>query len=230
MGNGTLKRVLGAGRSVATRVVVVEDHAIFREALLGLVESDDALTVVGQARDGEGAIALAQRLHPDVVLMDIGLPRMNGIDATRRIVSADAGAKVIVVSIYNDATHVFHAFRSGASGYVLKDSAGRELLPALHAVTSGRAYVSDALRGQLRSALPEGAGSEHSSPYDLLTEEERQVLQLLVEGLTFRQVSGHLSIDRDAVETHFANLRIKTQTAGMSDLVIYAIRWGLTAL
>ena len=205
-----------------TTVVLAEDHRLVREGLSALLARDPTLTIVGEASEGERAVNLVEKLKPDLLLLDLMLPRLHGLDVLRRVRKRH-GTKVVVVSMHADEPHVSEAFRNGADGYVLKDSSATELLKAIRSVLSDRRYLSPSLASAAKRPISEGtaAGSDVSST---LSARERLVLQLGAEGHTSAQIGKQLFISRRTVESHRANLMKKLSLRTQTDLVRFAIR------
>jgi DNA-binding NarL/FixJ family response regulator len=214
--------------SVATppvRVVVVDDHSVVREGLAVLLERDRGVKVVGSAATGEEAILAAHRLEPDVIIMDLVLPTLNGIDATRRIVSELPHTRIIALSAHHSSEHVYRALRAGARGYVLKTAAAAELLIAIKAVTAGELYVSPAITalfadGVLGTSIP-------TSPFDRLSVRERDVLRCIVAGETSSDIARHLSLSRKTVDTYRGRMMVKLGVANRSELIRCALEYEL---
>jgi len=205
-----------------TTVVLAEDHTLVREGLSSLLARDPTLKIVGEANDGVEAVKLVEKLKPGVLLLDLMLPRLHGLDVLRRVHKLQT-TKVVVVSMHADEPHVSEAFRNGAGGYVLKDSSATELLQAIRAVLSDRRYLSPSLAaGADRSATKRAAAE--SDVYSTLSARERLVLQLGAEGLTSSQIGKQLFISRRTVESHRANLMKKLSLKTQTDLVRFAIR------
>lgn len=214
-----------------TRILIADDHRIMREGLRALLAVQDGVTVVGEAEDGRRAVDLAGRLHPDIVIMDITMPGLNGIEATRQIIAANPETRVIALSIHSDRRFVRQMFEAGATGYLLKEGAFEELARAIHAVADGRAFVSpgiagilidDCVRHMAGKATPAGAPS--------LSGREREVLQLLAEGKATKEIALILRVGAKTVETHRRQVMLKLQLNSVAELTKYAIREGLTSL
>jgi DNA-binding NarL/FixJ family response regulator len=207
------------------RVVVVDDHSVVREGLAVLLERDRGVKVVGSAATGEEAILAAHRLEPDVIIMDLVLPTLNGIDATRRIVSELPRTRIIALSAHHSSEHVYRALRAGARGYVLKTAAAAELLSAIKAVTAGELYVSPAITalfadGVLGTSIP-------ASPFDRLSVRERDVLRCIVAGATSSDIAQHLSLSRKTVDTYRGRMMVKLGVANRSELIRCALEYEL---
>jgi DNA-binding NarL/FixJ family response regulator len=211
-----------------TRVLLADDHKLIRRGLRLVIEQRPEYTVVGEADDGREAVALAQSLKPDVVVMDIGMPNLNGIEAARKITEADPAIAVVMLSMHSDEAYVLRALKAGARAYLLKDSAEADLGGALEAVGKGKSFFSPAaskvlLEDYMRKL--ERAGAEDS--YDLLSPREREILQLVVEGKSSKEIANLLSLSVYTVETHRSNILQKLNLRGMPELILYAVRKGL---
>jgi RNA polymerase sigma factor (sigma-70 family) len=209
-----------------TRVLVVEDHNLVREALRALIEENPSLEVIGQAQDGNEALSLAEQVRPDLVIMDIMMPNLNGFEATKRMSSLARPPKIVILSQHNKEEYVLQALVSGASGYLLKDAAADELLQAIKAVSAGETYFSTQLdRESIEERLRQR--SSFSSPMETLTPREREVLQLVAEGNTNRQVAIHLGISIKTVEKHRFSLMEKLNIRDVTGLVRFAVAHGI---
>ena len=209
------------------RVLIVDDHTILREGIRSLLEREPDIEVVGEAADGEEAVAKADQLQPDVVLMDIGMPRLNGIEATRRIKQAHPAIKVLILSMHDDEEYVRSLMRAGASGFVLKRSAATDLVVALRAAHQGHTVLAPELA---RMAFGTGGEASAASGYDGLTEREIEVLRLIAEGLSNQEIAERLVISIKTVQAHRANIMEKLDLHDAVELTKYAIRKGLIQL
>lgn len=211
------------------RIVVADDHRIVREGLGALIEELPNMEVVGQAEEGRTAMRLVEELAPDVVLMDVAMPGLNGIEATRKIASDHPSVKVIALSMHSETQFVARMLEAGASGYMVKEGAFEDLAAAIEEVTSGNTYLCPRIAGPLvEDYLRRLDGSEDME--GPLSPREREVLQLLAEGLTTRQIARRLEISPKTVETHRARIMDKLDIRSIAELTKYAIRQGLTAL
>jgi DNA-binding NarL/FixJ family response regulator len=209
-----------------TTIVVADDHRIVREGLVKLLESREDFEVIGEASDGEEAVNLVLEKEPDIVLMDIWMPRLSGIDATRRINKRGSSAKVLVLSMHESRTYVEEVLRAGAAGYVVKSSAASDLLQAIDAVKTGQSYLSPSITQQVVDAIAR-PGDTAPSGVSMLTDREREVLQLVAEGLSSKEIAGVLGVSLKTVDSHRSNLMEKLDIHKVSGLVRFAIRSGL---
>jgi two-component system, NarL family, response regulator NreC len=210
------------------RILLADDHQLMRSGLRLLIEQQADLTVVGEAADGREAAALAKSLRPDVAVMDISMPNLNGIEAAHQITQSHPEIAVIVLSMHPDEGYVLRALKAGAKGYLLKDSAESDLIAAVRAVARGKSFFSPAvskvlLDDYLRKLKRSGA----EDAYDLLTPREREVLQLVVEGKSNKEVANLLSLSVYTVETHRSNIMQKLNLKGVPELTLYAVRKGI---
>ncbi len=212
------------------RILVADDHKIIREGLRSLLEKEETMEVVAEAQDGIATVRLAQKLQPHVVIMDIGMPEMNGIDATRQIVATVPGTRVIALSMHSDRRFVLQMLKAGASGYLLKDSAFEELVSAIKTVRSNQPYLSpkitDVVVKEYLGSLPKN----EATAFSVLTAREREVLQLLAEGKSTKQIAATLNVSVKTVETHRQQLMEKLGLHSVAELTKYAVREGLTSL
>lgn len=206
------------------RILLADDHAMVRAGLRLLLDRTEGLQVVGEAEDGRAAIDGAQRLRPDVVLMDLTMPGLNGYDATAAIVRREPGVRVLVVSMHEQPEAVARAFRAGASGYVIKGSNGQKLVEAVRIVAGGGRYVSPELGGAEAFA---GGGSAELERYERLTPRQREVFQLVAEGHTTKGIAERLGIAVKTVEAHRAEIMRRLQIGDLAGLVRYAVRVGV---
>jgi DNA-binding NarL/FixJ family response regulator len=211
---------------MSTTILLVDDHAVVRDGLRALLETNGDMRVVGFAANGRDAVTEAQRLLPDVVLMDIAMPEIDGIEATRRVVEKCPAAKVLILSMYLSAEHIYRALQAGAQGYVLKESAGEEVVEAIRAVCAGRRYLSHAIAETvINDYLHDGI---KVSPLDSLSLREREVLQMVIDGRTNALIAQSLSLSPKTVETYRARIMKKLNVRDTVDLIKFAMRHGLT--
>jgi len=209
-------------------ILLVDDHTIVRQGLRALLEAEDGLEVVGEVGDGRAALEAVQRLRPDVVVMDIAMPGLNGLEATQRIASMPAAPRVIVLSMYTDLEHVVHALRAGASGYVRKEDADTELVAAVRTGRPRDWFLSPQVdRRLVEQHLRRAARQEGEADYELLSPREREVLQLVAEGRLNKQIAVLLGIAERTVEAHRASIMRKLGLTDPAGLVRYAVRKGI---
>ncbi|WP_455381929.1 response regulator [Salinispira pacifica] len=213
------------------KVLLCDDHDIVRRGLRDILEEQPFVRVVGEARDGIGAIGMATELAPDIVIMDISMPLTNGIDAAAEIRKRLPGCRIIFLSVHAGSAFVLRALREGASGYLLKDDAAEEIPAAVHAVSGGRRYFSRQIAGSLKVTQPHG-GEFLSAPdgLSMLSVRERQVLQLVAEGMTNQQTAEKLNISIKTVETYRSRLMTKLGIDDYPHLVLFALHHGIVNL
>jgi DNA-binding NarL/FixJ family response regulator len=207
-------------------VVVVDDHGIVRDGLCALLDGHFHLKVIGSAANGKEAILTAIRLRPDVVVMDLVLPDLSGIDATLRILTELPDTRIVILSASNTSEHVFRALRAGARGYVLKESATSELVQAVLAVFAGERYLSPKITGLVIDAL--GSAAAPASPIESLSPREREVLHLTVGGATSAQIGEKLSLSRKTVDTYRSRVMGKLGVPDMAGLIRFALAHAMT--
>jgi len=212
------------------RILLADDHKIIREGLRKLLQDQPAMTVVGEAENGRRAVQLARELTPDVVIMDVTMPEMNGIEATTQIRSAMPSVKVIALSIHTDRRFVTQMFRAGASGYLLKDCAFEELARAIRTVMEGQAYLSPGIADVVVEGFLNGLAAEVGPAAPTLSGREREVLQLTAEGRTMKEIASALNVSVKTIETHRRQIMLKLGINSVAELTKYAIRQGLTPL
>jgi RNA polymerase sigma factor (sigma-70 family) len=213
-----------------TRVLLADDHRLMRSGLRLVVEQNPDFQVVGEADDGRQAVALANEMRPDVVVMDIGMPNLNGIEASRQITEAHPDIAVVMLSMHSDEGYVLRALKSGARAYLLKDSAEADLSRAIQAVREGKSFFSPSVSKLLLDDYVrklQRAGIEDS--YDLLSPREREILQLVAEGKSSKEIAAVLNLSVYTIETHRSNLMQKLNLRGIPELILYAVRKGLIA-
>jgi DNA-binding NarL/FixJ family response regulator len=215
---------------MSIRIVLVDDHQMVREGLRALLAGQNDLSVVGEAEDGRRAIELVESLHPDVVIMDVTMPNLNGIEATRQILARQPRVKVIALAIHSDQRFVRQMFEVGASAYILKEGAFDELTQAIRAVHQDEAYVSSRIAGAFIKELIRPGGRRASSGTEVLSARESEVLQLIAEGKSTKEVAALLHVGVKTVETHRRQIILKLHIDNVAELTKYAIRAGLTTL
>ena len=211
------------------RLLIADDHKLMREGLRALLSGESDIEVIGEASNGREIVKLVEESAPDIVLMDISMPQLNGIDATRQIKDLSGTTRVIALSMHADRLFVQGVLKAGAAGYILKDSAFDELAQAVRAVSNGQMYLSPGVAG----VVVEGFLKTNGAPADnevSLTAREREVLQLITEGITTRDIATQLHISVKTVETHRRQLMKKLDIYTVAELTKYAIRNGLTRL
>jgi DNA-binding NarL/FixJ family response regulator len=212
------------------RVLIAEDHHIVREGLRALIEKQVDMQVIAEADNGRQALQFARKHKPDIVVMDISLPMLNGIDATRQILEENPQIRVIALSMHSDKQYVDGMLRAGVAGYLLKDCASEELIQCLRVVKSGKMYISPAVASILVRELIQPARGEVPALDAELSAREREVLQMIAEGRSTKEIAESLCISVKTVESHRKNIMEKTELRSVADLVKYAIRRGLTSL
>lgn len=207
------------------RILLADDHGLVRKGLRLLVDSQEGLEVVGEASDGREAVRLAAELRPDIAILDIAMPNLNGIDAAAQIVKSCPAVRVVILSMHSDESYVVRALDAGARGYLLKDSAEDDLVQAIHTVAEGRPYFSPAISATLledyvRTLRQRGL----TDSYDLLTDREKEVLQLLAEGKSNKEAAALLNLSPYTIETHRTNMMQKLNLHNTAEIVLYAVR------
>jgi two-component system response regulator NreC len=210
------------------KIVVAEDHTILREGLTALVSSNPSLEVVGEAQDGMEAVSLAESLKPDLILMDLSMPRMDGTEAIREIKKQEPSPKIIVLTVHRSEEYLLRALQAGADGYILKDATKSELLLAIDNVFSGRSYLSPSISERVIDGYLVGRKSVRSSTsWDSLTQRERDILKMIAENYKNKDIAESLFISVKTVEKHRANLMKKLDLHSASSLTAFAIEKGL---
>lgn len=215
------------------RILIADDHKIVCDGLKALLEKQPEMEIVAQAANGREAVKLADAHRPDMVIMDVAMPDLNGLEAMRQILSARPKTKVLALSMHADRRYVTGMLSAGASGYILKHCAFEELIQAIHTVRSNQVYLSPAIAGIVVQELaqPKGARTRRSSPnIQALTSREREVLQLISEGHSAREIAGRLHLSVKTIETHRRQIMEKLAIHSVADLTKFAIREGLTSL
>lgn len=210
------------------RIVLADDHTVVRSGLRVLLERHQNFEVVAEAENGRDAVTLSTSLHPDIVVMDVGMPLLNGIEATAALLKQSPSTGVIVLSMYSDESYVMRALKAGARGYLLKDSAAPDLLSAIDAVSNGRSFFSPSIRELLAEDYVRVLRQKGEvDSYELLSPREREILQLLAEGKTNKEVAATLFISPYTVETHRGNILEKLGLHSAAELILYAVRKGI---
>ena len=212
------------------RVLLADDHQLMRSGLRLMLEREADLIVAGEASDGREAVALAKSLKPEVVVMDIGMPNLNGIEAAHQMTQENPNLAIVIVSMHADESYVLRALKAGSKAYLLKDSAEADLIKAVHAVAGGKSFFSPAVSKMLLDDYVrklKRSGTEDA--YDLLTPREREILQLIAEGKSNKDIANLLNLSVYTVESHRSNLMEKLNLRGLPELILYAVRKGIIA-
>jgi DNA-binding NarL/FixJ family response regulator len=210
-----------------TSIVLADDHQVVRQALRLLLAAEPDLQVVGEAGDGLGVACLVERLRPDVLVVDLMMPGLNGLEVTRQVRERCPATRVVILSMHDNEAYVLEALRNGAAGFILKDASAIEFLAGVRAVASGRRYLSPPLSDRALEAYAQMAASSVQDPYELLTPREREVLHLAAEGLGASEIAGRLTISPRTAETHRENFMRKLGLHSHADLIRYAMKRGL---
>src|SRR5665213_124559 len=207
------------------RILLADDHTIVRDGLRALLEHQSDMEVIAEAADGRACVQTAEQSLPDVILMDVAMPEMNGIEAARRILAANPKTAIVMLSMHQDESYVLRSLKAGAKGYLLKDSPREDVLAAVRAAAEGRSFLSRKVSRILQEDYVrqlESKGLEDS--YDLLTDREREILQLLAEGKANKEVANLLNISLTTVETHRGHILRKLSLHSTAELILYAVR------
>lgn len=215
---------------MSTRILLADDHRIIREGLRSLLQKQPDMEVVDEAEDGLTAVRLTEKLRPDIVIMDIGMPDLNGIEAARQIIARAKDVKVIALSMHSDKRFVLEMLKAGASGYLLKDCAFEELINAIRTVCAGQIYLSQRVTGVVVDEYLHNRPTNDTSAYNLLSAREREVLQLLAEGNTTKNIAASLHVSTKTIETHRQQIMEKLNLHSVAELTKYAVKEGLTSL
>ena len=214
---------------MSIRIVLADDHEIVREGLRSLLEKEKGMQVVAEAEDGRAAVDLTRELRPDVVIMDITMPGLNGVEATRTIVGEELGTRVIALSMHSGRKFMSAVLKAGASGYLLKECAVSELVRAIRCVTGGKVYLSPQITEAVVDDYVRYVPTSKSESRDALTPREREVLQLVAEGRTTKEIAGELHVSVKTVEAHRAQIMEKLNIHNVAGLTKFAIHEGLTS-
>ena len=212
------------------RVLLADDHKIFRDGLRTLIEKEAGMEVVAEAENGRKTVKLVEKLSPNVVIMDVSMPDLNGIEATRKIKTGTSNVKVIALSMHSDRRFVLGMLEAGASAYLLKDCAFAELVSAIRQVAAGNTYLSPKIADVVVKGYLNKVSDSSLTMRTVLTAREREILQLLAEGLSAKEIAAHLNLSIKTIETHRRNIMEKLEIHTIADLTKYAIREGLVAL
>jgi two-component system response regulator NreC len=212
---------------MSVKIIIADDHKIMRDGLRNMLEKEPGMEVIADAKNGREAVRLAELLRPDILIMDISMDDLNGIDATRSIVGKGLGTKIVALSMHADKRFVAGMFEAGAMAYLLKDCAYDELLQAIRQVTGGRTYLCSMISGVvIRDYIQRMRKSEPS----LLSPREKEILQLMAEGSTTKRIADQLSVSIKTVETHRQHIMDKLKIYSIAELTKYAIKEGITSL
>jgi DNA-binding NarL/FixJ family response regulator len=215
---------------MGVKILLADDHQIMRDGLRSLIAKQSDMEVVAEAENGRTAIKLTRKLRPDVIVMDINMPDLNGIDASRQIVTEFPDTKIIVFSMYTDHQFVAGALKAGVSGYLQKDSAFEELERAIRSVISDQTYLSPKIAGDVVEGYVKKLMADESAEPASLTDREREVVQLYAEGHTTKQIADRLNLSVKTIETHRRHIMEKLNVSSIAELTKFAIREGLTSL
>ncbi len=212
-------------------VLLADDHRMVREGFRLLLETQPDIKVIGEAGNGREAVRQAAKLAPDIILMDIAMPELNGIEATKQIIEAHSSAKIIILSMYSTTQHIFRALKAGAKGYILKESAGDDIIKAVRTVHSGKTFLCDEITGVVvGDYIEKREKGESDDPLARLSTREREVLQLLVEGKSNTKIAELLFLSQKTVETYRSHLMQKLGINDLPGLVKFAIQHGITTV
>ena len=207
------------------RVLLADDHSIVRRGMRSLLETDASVEVVAEASDGLEALRLCEEHHPDLLILDVAMPKLNGIDVAARSQKMQPPPRAIMLSMHLDESYVMRAINAGARGFLLNDATDEDLLPAIRAVASGKSFFSPAVSGVLAEEYMQQLQERGlTDSYDLLTDREKEVMQLLAEGRSNKEVAALLDVGLSTVETHRANLMQKLNLHSTAEIVLYAVR------
>jgi DNA-binding NarL/FixJ family response regulator len=212
------------------RIILADDHRIVRQGLRILLEAEPDMEVIAEADNGRKVLKQAQELAPDVIIMDLSMPELNGVEATRQILSGAPEVKVVALSMHSDSLFVLNMIKAGASGYLLKDCALEELVKAIRTVVSHKTYLSPGVSDIVIRDFVTGWQTTNSSAFSVLSAREREVLQLMAEGKTTNQIADGLCVSVKTVEAHRKQVMTKLGIHSVAELTKYAIRQGLTSL
>ena len=216
---------------MSIRVLIADDHKIMLAGLRSLLEKQADFEVVGEAENGRKAVQMVQEKTPDVVVMDVSMPDLNGMEATTQIIESLPETKVIALSMHSDKRFVMGMLRAGASGYLLKDCASQELANAIFQVAGGKKYLSPEITGVIIDNVLQGGSSEElTTVSSVLSAREREVLQLIAEGWSTKQIASHMYVSIKTIETHRRQIMKKLDLHNIADLTKYALREGLTSI
>jgi DNA-binding NarL/FixJ family response regulator len=213
-----------------TTIVLADDHLVVRKGMRLLLEAEPDFELVGEAEDGLEAVDLAERMKPDVLVVDLMMPGLNGIEATRQVLKRSTHTKVVILSMHGNDEYVLEALRNGATGYVLKDAGADELVEAVRVVSGGERYLSPELAERAIDAYVRQTEETTLDRYETLTDREREVLHMAADGFTNVEIAARLSLSPRTVENHRANMMRKLGVSNQTELVRYAIKKGIVSL
>lgn len=213
---------------MSIRIILADDHAVLRHGLSKSLQNEKDMEVIAQAKDGHSTVELAKELSPDVIIMDIGMPDLNGIEATRQIIEELPQIKVIALSMHSSKNFIIEMFKAGASGYLLKDCEFDELVNAIHTVVADKKYISPSISDTVIENYVLNFPKTKDSAFSVLSKREREVLQLLTEGKTTKQIAKRLHVSPKTVEAHRLNIMNRLNIDSIAQLTKYAIQEGLT--
>ena len=211
-------------------ILIADDHRLFRDGLRTLLETQTGISVVGETDDGPGTVAAVDELRPDIVLMDISMPGLNGVETARKILSRNGAVRIIMLSMHSDQRFVIESLKVGAMGYLLKDCAFEELLAAIRAVCGNQVYLSRSINESVIKEYITAAKTLPGSAFSILSAREREVLQLVAEGKTTKETAARLHVSVKTIETHRKQIMDKLNIRSVAELTKYAVRQGLTPL
>jgi DNA-binding NarL/FixJ family response regulator len=212
-----------------TRILICDDHTLFVEGIKAMLRNESSLEIVGEARDGRQAVELVKELKPDLLLMDVSMPDMNGFDATQRVHELDSNIKVLILTMHDEEELVARCLEAGAAGYIIKDAPASQLLYAIEMVKKGERYLSPVVLKQVVAGYVKNSNVPQTS-YDRLSPREREVLKLLAEGLSVKEIATRLNLSVKTVDVHKTNLMKKIDVHDRTELIKYAIRQKLIAV
>ncbi|MGD0551797.1 MAG: response regulator transcription factor [Sedimentisphaerales bacterium] len=213
---------------MSIKVILADDHAMFRHGLSKSFQNEKDMEIIAQAKDGRTTVELAKELSPNIIIMDIGMPDLNGIEATRQIIKECPKVKIIALSMHSSKNFIIEMFKAGASGYLLKDCEFDELVNAIRLVVNGKKYISPAISDVVVDNYMQQPDNVKDSAFSILSQREREVLQLLTEGKATKQIGKRLHISAKTVEVHRLNLMNKLKIDNIAQLTKYAVQEGLT--
>lgn len=211
------------------KIILADDHTILRESLCALLAKQQGFQIVGEASDGRTAFRLTQELSPDVVVMDVNMPDLNGIEATRQIITGNPSIKVIALSMYSEKQFIDEMLQAGASGYMLKDAAFEELVHAINCVVKNQIYLSPSISAFVLKGYLQQSSKVDYTAFSILTNREREVLQLIAEGKTTKEIASILSVSTKTIETYRQHIMKKLDIHSIAELTKYAISEGITS-